>query len=158
VSSTSKFIFLVLFIMTSMPAMAASRYCKHDRENFRCVEYLRNYDGDTITFSISDLHPLLGEEITVRVMGVDTAEKATHDLCEKEVAKIAQAYVQKKLEKAHRIDLVDVSRGKYFRIIADVIYDGHSLAIELLRKKFGEQYDGGTKPRIDWCARLKELR
>jgi len=43
-------------------------------ENFYDVEYVRNYDGDTITVNINDVHPLLGDNINIRVRGIDTPE------------------------------------------------------------------------------------
>ena len=36
--------------------------------------YVRNYDGDTITFTLPSLHPIIGEKISIRVNGIDTLE------------------------------------------------------------------------------------
>ncbi len=36
--------------------------------------YVRNYDGDTITFNLPGLHPVIGEKISIRVNGIDTPE------------------------------------------------------------------------------------
>ena len=44
--------------------------------------YLRNYDGDTITFNLPGLHPIIGEKISIRVNGIDTPE--IQGKCEKE--------------------------------------------------------------------------
>ena len=44
--------------------------------------YVRNYDGDTITFNLQNLHPIIGEKISVRVNGIDTPE--IKGSCEKE--------------------------------------------------------------------------
>ena len=36
--------------------------------------YVRNYDGDTITFNLPNLHPIIGKKIRVRLNGIDTPE------------------------------------------------------------------------------------
>ena len=36
--------------------------------------YVRNYDGDTVTFNLPSLHPIIGEKISIRVNGIDTLE------------------------------------------------------------------------------------
>ena len=123
--------------------------CKHDTENFRCVKYLKNYDGDTITFDIKEIHPLLGNRINVRVSGVDTPEIKTKNKCEKKKAKQAKRIVASVLGKAKKIDLENVKRGKYFRIVADVNFDGQSLKKYLLKQKLAYQYKDGKK--INWC-------
>jgi micrococcal nuclease len=39
--------------------------------------------------------------------------------------------------------------GKYFRLVADVYYDGKKLADILIKNKLAVEYDGGTKAK-DW--------
>ena len=43
-----------------------------------------------------------------------------------------------------------VKTGKYFRIVADVMVDGESLADELIEVGMAVSYDGGKKVK-DWC-------
>jgi endonuclease YncB( thermonuclease family) len=148
-------IFLFLVYTDTSPA---DNKCSHDNNTFRCVKYLRNYDADTITFNIPNIHPLIGQEIAVRVNGVDTAELRTKDKCEKKVGIIARDFVTGILKKAKRIDLINISRGKYFRIVADVIIDDKSLSKVLLDKFLAYPYDGGTKIKQDWCSILKNNR
>ena len=52
--------------VSGLTASTASN-CNHDDHILRCVEFVRNYDGDTFTVNIPESHPLLGDEITVRV-------------------------------------------------------------------------------------------
>ena len=125
--------------------------CKHDINNFRCVKYVKNYDGDTITVNIPKIHPLFGENAHIRVLGIDTPELRTKDLCEKKVGYKAKEFVEKAVSKANKIDLENVSRGKYFRIVADVKLDGKSLTQMLLKKGLGVEYYGGRKAKINWC-------
>jgi micrococcal nuclease len=42
--------------------------------DFEGAVYIRNYDGDTITFNLPSLHPIIGEKISIRVNGIDTPE------------------------------------------------------------------------------------
>ncbi len=131
--------------------------CSHTSDSLQCVEYIRNYDADTITVNVPGLHPLLGEKISIRVSGIDTPEMRTKNQCEKEKAKIAKKWVKKVLTSAKRIDLKNIQRGKYFRIVADVYVDGVNLTHILLDKGMGYPYDGGTKKKINWCLPLHQL-
>ena len=65
------------------PEFAGAVDCIHDEKTFRCVQYVRNYDADTITFNIPKTHPLLGKEANIRVFGVDTPEIRTRNKLEK---------------------------------------------------------------------------
>ena len=98
-----------------------------NENNFRCVKYIKNYDGDTITFNISGLHSLIGKKIKIRLSGVDTPEINTKDKCEKEKGQTAKRLVENLFKNSKRIDLENVKRGKYFRMVADIIIDGKSL-------------------------------
>ena len=138
-----KFLIYSLFICCSL--IGNDNNCHHDNNNFRCVKFIKNYDADTITFNIPNVHPLLGENISIRVTNIDTPEMKTSNNCEKDLAQKSKLYVESILKQAHRIDLINISRDKYFRIVADVIIDGKSLTQLLLQNKYGYQYDGGTK-------------
>lgn len=125
--------------------------CVHDETTLRCVEYLGNYDGDTITVTVPQALAIFGKRLSVRVKGVDTPELRTRDRCEKARAQGAKEFVSKELERASRIDLQGVERGKYFRIVADVVYDGKNLSDQLLRMGYARPYHGGTKLNDPWC-------
>lgn len=131
--------------------LAPSKTCEHDALNFRCVKFLKNYDGDTLTFFIPNVHPLLGEKISVRVRGIDAAERKGKRPCEKDRAFAAQELIGKTLETAKRIDLVNVDRDKYFRILADVEADGKFIKDILVDANLGYGYNGGTKQNVNWC-------
>ena len=49
------------------------------------------------------------------------------------------------LKDAERIDLKNMGRGKYFRIVADVYVDGENLAEALIDSGMAVRYDGGKK-------------
>ena len=113
---------------------------------------MKNYDGDTITVQIPGVHPLLGDKISVRVLGIDTPEKNGKKACEKQKARVAQKLVENQLKQAKHIELRNVNRDKYFRILAEVWVDGRSLASLLIKNKLAYPYDGGRKPSsYNWC-------
>jgi endonuclease YncB( thermonuclease family) len=125
--------------------------CDHDDMTFRCVKFIKNYDADTVTFDIPNVHPLIGSEISIRVRGLDAAEMKTKNICEKAVASRAQETVAAILKNAKIINLKNVGRDKYFRILADVEVDGKMLKDTLLEKHYAYKYEGGTKRKVDWC-------
>lgn len=125
--------------------------CAHDTTTFRCVTYVKTYDGDTVTFEIPGVHPLLGHAISVRVLGIDTAEMKGKTPCEKARAVEARDLVASILSKAKRVDLLDVGRDKFFRIDAVIVADGVNIGDVLLEHGLAYRYDGGTKAAPDWC-------
>ncbi|NQZ02446.1 MAG: thermonuclease family protein [Bdellovibrionales bacterium] len=131
----------------------STKGCTTDSDDLSCARYVKNYDGDTITFDIPNVHPLIGDEIMVRLKGVDTPEIRTRDNCEKEKGFEAQRVVENLLTNADRIDLINPERGKYFRVLADILIDGESLADELLKRRLAVPYHGKTKPDVNWCGR-----
>jgi micrococcal nuclease len=112
--------------------------------------YLRNYDGDTITFNLPGLHPIIGEKIAVRVNGIDTPEMKGKCDKEKYDAKQAKHFVADILKEAEKIVLKNMKRGKYFRIDADVIVDDKNLTDILIEAGMAINYDGGKKT-YKWC-------
>ena len=129
--------------------------CDHEPTTFRCVKYLKNYDADTMTVEISNVHPLLGEKVSVRVLGIDTPEMKGKLPCEKEAAKKAQQLIEDLLKNAKVINLQNVGRDKYFRILADVEVDGKMMKDLLLEANLAYEYHGATKQKIDWCRFTK---
>ncbi len=129
--------------------------CDHSANSFNCVSYTSNYDGDTFTFSIPDIHPLFGKNAKIRLRGIDTAEIRTKDKCEKLIAMKAKKVARELLLGAKRIDLYNIRRGKYFRIVADIKFDGKDLKRQLLNKSLGYVYDGKAKKSLDWCSLIK---
>jgi len=115
------------------------------------AKYLRNYDGDTVTFDLSGLHPIIGKSISVRVDGIDTPEIKGKCTREKRLARKAKRFVENLLKNARHIRLERMRRGKYFRVVARVVADDRDLAEELLAGGLAVPYDGGKKS-APWCG------
>jgi micrococcal nuclease len=137
----------LIVLITFLFAPPASAKSFGDYNN---AVYIRNYDGDTITFNLPELHPIIGEKISIRVNGIDTPE--IRGKCEKEKydAKQAKEMVADILKDAEQIVLRNMERGKYFRIAADVIVDGENLGDMLIEAGMAVRYDGGKKNK-NWC-------
>jgi len=129
--------------------------CQHDETTFRCVQVLKNYDGDTLTVTIPGVHPLLGKSVSVRVAGIDTPELRGKARCEKEAARAARNLVHSLIRGAKNVELRNVARDKYFRILAEVYVDGKSVGQTLLKNRLAYSYDGGTKLHPNWCEVLR---
>ena len=136
---------------------AATKPCAHTSTSFQCVKHERTYDGDTFTVTIPNIHPLIGKKVNIRVAGVDTPEIRTKNACEKRKGRRAKRLVENLLSRASRIDLTNIERDKYFRIVADVSIDGASLKSYILKNNLGVSYDGGAKSQIDWCKPLRTI-
>ena len=148
---------LIVILSSSNPSFSQtlqSPSCQHDEYTFRCVQYVKNYDADTITFNIPGVHPLIGKSISVRVRGVDTAEIRGSGVCEMKKARIAKRLVENLMKNAKSIELRQVSKDKYFRILADVYYDQKSLKDILFKNHLAYAYEGGKKLRPNWCERI----
>ena len=107
------------------------------------------YDGDTFRVDIDSLPPIVGKNIPIRLNGVDTPEIRGKCQYEKDLALKARDFVRNKLANAKEIKLSKLQRGKYFRVVADVMIDGISLEQELLDNELAYKYTGGKKS--SWC-------
>lgn len=106
---------------------------------------IRVYDGDTFTVNIPGVPKVFGEEIGVRINGIDTPEltdKREH-IYKKAVE--AKNYLTNRLSNANKIMLTNLKRDKYFRLNATVIIDGSDVAKELLELHLAKPYNGGKK-------------
>ena len=107
------------------------------------------YDGDTFRVDVDSLPPIVGKNIPIRLNGVDTPEIQGKCQYEKDLALKARDFVRNKLANAKEIKLNNLQRGKYFRVVADVMIDGVSLEQELLDNALAYKYTGGKK--TSWC-------
>ena len=105
------------------------------------------YDGDTFKIDLPSQHPLFGDDISVRVLGIDAPElKGSSDEV-KALAYKAKNRTQELLSDAKTIELKNPQWGKYFRVVAEVWIDGQSLGEKLKSEGLAKDYDGeGARP------------
>lgn len=107
------------------------------------------YDADTFRANIPGWPSVVGERISIRVNGVDAPEIRGKCAREKAGARAAKQHTVAMLRGARRIELRNIRRGKYFRLLADVYTDGKSLAQSLINAGLARPYHGGR--REGWC-------
>jgi len=142
---------LTLFLIIVITLDAASV----NEKNFGSVvidEVTSVYDGDTFRATIRQWPPLVGERMAIRINGIDTPEMKGRCKAEKTLALKAKQQTVAMLRSAKVIELRNVKRGKYFRIVADVYADGKNVGRSLVGSGLAVPYDGGTKTK-DWCSR-----
>ena len=132
--------------------------------NFRVVGINRVVDGDTIDVTI-DLGFDLFKKERVRVAGVDTPEKRTRDLEEKELGIEATNWLKEKLDGAIsgdddlviRTELVG-GMGKYGRLLGWLYIGDSELSLNeiMIEEGYAWSYDGGTKQKN--FEELREIR
>ena len=135
----------VLFLLITLPAWA---------QDFGTVTISRVtsvYDADTFRADIADWPPVVGSHVPIRVKAVDAPEIRGKCPREKEAARAAKAYTVALLRQARTIELRNIQRGKYFRLLAEVWVDGRNLAENLIQAGHARPYFGGT--RLGWCTR-----
>ena len=121
-------------------------------------------DGDTIDVTI-DLGFDLYKKERVRIAGVDTPEKRTRDLEEKELGIHATNWLKEKLEGAIsgdddlviRTELVG-GTGKYGRLLGWCYIGDAELSLneQMITEGYAWSYDGGTKSKD--FEELREIR
>lgn len=124
-------------------------------ESFTNVQFVKNYDGDSITFNIPKTPAIVGKNMIIRLRGIDTPElKKKTCLAERKKAVAAKQLVYSLLKDARVITLHRIARGKYFRILADVEFDGQDLATVLLKEDLAVEYSGGKK-EYNFCRETR---
>ncbi len=141
-------VLLSLFIFSGSFGSAAA----DDRiytESIEVSEVTSIYDADTFRVNIAGWPSIVGQRMPIRVNGVDAPEIRGKCKEEKLAARLAKQYTVAMLRGAKRIELRNIRRGKYFRVLADVYADGKSVAEELIGAGLARPYEGGT--RGGWC-------
>ena len=138
---------LALLLISAMPLAALA---EKTFGSVTIAEVTSIYDGDTFRANIPDYPPIIGQHMGIRINGVDTPEM--RGKCEQEnvLARKAKQYTVTMLRSAKTIELRNMQRGKYFRIVAEVYADGQSVGDGLVREGLAVVYDGGKKVK-DWC-------
>ena len=138
---------VAVFLICVMPVTA---FADKTYGSVAIAEVTSIYDGDTFRANIPDYPPIIGQHMSIRIKGVDTPEMRGKCEQEKLLARKAKQYTLMALSNAKTIELRNMQRGKYFRIVAEVYADGQSVGDGLVREGLAVVYDGGKKVK-DWC-------
>ena len=111
----------------------------------------RVVDGDTI-----DVVLHLGFDILyksrVRLYGIDTPESRTRDKDEKARGKMAGAFLEEAIEDGEKVIIqtkLKDSRGKFGRILGDVVVDGININQLMVKCHLAVAYHGQSKDDVE---------
>lgn len=109
------------------------------------------YDGDTFRVNINSYPKIIGHKMAIRLANVDTHEIRAKCTKEKLLARKAKQFTVRFIRESKSLELRNMRKDKYFRIIADVYNEQKkSLASELINNNLAVPYYGGKKSK-DWC-------
>lgn len=129
---------LVALLLSASPALA--------------YEITRVIDGDTVEIAVGFLPEPLPPKLSIRVMGIDTPEKAPRAQCDAEaaLAKKATAFTKNAVANALEVEVVILKWDKYGgRVLGEVYLDHQSLAESLVSAGLARHYKGDAKQ--SWC-------
>jgi len=118
-------------------------------EDVKISKVISIYDGDTLRVNIDSFPDIIGKNIRIRLKGIDTPE--IKGKCQKEIdlAIMARDYLRNAINQSSHIELKNIERGKYFRIVGELYIDGENISKGLLKEKLAYIYHGGKKR--SWC-------
>jgi len=129
---------LALLLLTAAPTHA--------------YEITRIIDGDTVEIAVDFLPSPLPPKLSIRIIGIDTPEKAPRAQCDAEaaLAKKASAFTKDAVAKALEVDVKILTWDKYGgRVMGEVYIDHQILAESLISAGLARPYKGDAKQ--SWC-------
>jgi micrococcal nuclease len=115
-------------------------------------EITRVIDGDTVEIAVDFLPKPLPPKLSIRVIGIDTPEKAPRAQCDAEAAKAQAAtkFTKNAVANALEKEVVILKWDKYGgRVLGEVYLDHQSLAEMLIAADLARPYKGDAK--TSWC-------
>ena len=116
---------------------------------YRC-KVTRVVDGDTVDIDIDLGFGVWLHKERVRIYGIDTPESRTRDKEEKKYGLMAKEFV-KQFVKGDSIKLTTQkydAKGKFGRILGDIIVDNRSLSDTMIQEHHAVIYHGQSKEDI----------
>ena len=105
----------------------------------------RIVDGDTVDVNVDLGFTVWLSKQRVRLYGLDTWESRTRNLEVKAKGLLAKEFTKHMVSEAEEIILISHVKGKYGRILGELICDGVNLNDALIENGHAVVYDGGTK-------------
>ena len=111
----------------------------------------RVVDGDTVDV-VLDLGFDILYKCRVRLYGIDTPESRTRNLDEKARGKMASAFLKEAVENGSKVVIetkLKDSRGKYGRVLGNVVVDGLNINEAMIEKFLAVAYFGQSKNDVE---------
>jgi len=111
----------------------------------------RVVDGDTIDV-VLDLGFDILYKSRVRLYGIDTPESRTRNLDEKARGKMASAFLKEAIDNGAKVVIqtkLKDSRGKFGRVLGDVVVDGVNINQAMIDNYHAAAYFGQSKEAIE---------
>ena len=114
-------------------------------------EVKRVVDGDTVDV-ILDLGFDVSYSTRVRLYGIDTPESRTRNKDEKARGKMAGSFLEEAIEDGEKIVIqtkLKDSKGKYGRVLGDVVVDGVNINELMVKCHLAVAYHGQSKKDVE---------
>lgn len=114
-------------------------------DNITDFEIVKVRDGDTFVINVKNIPDVLGEELAVRIRGIDTPELNDKREKIKKISIQAKEELEKLLYSGEKVVLYDLDRDKYFRLLASVKVGDIDVAEYMIERGLAKRYDGKAK-------------
>jgi len=135
---------IIFFSLSSILISSTFAY-----EDVKISKVFNVYDGDTLRVNIDSFPDIIGKNIRIRLKGIDAPEIKGKCQKETDLAIMARDYLRNAIKKSNQIELRNIERGKYFRIVGELYIDGVNISNNLIKRKLAYHYNGGKKR--SWC-------
>ena len=110
----------------------------------------RIVDGDTVDVDIDLGFSVILYKQRIRLYGIDTPESRTKDKEEKFYGKLAAQFLKDQCKKGSCITLRTYldKKGKFGRILGEIIVDGVNINELMIEEHMAVEYDGRSKKEI----------
>ncbi len=140
--------FILIFSIFLISEIHAEYY-KDEIKDFTIIKVIDGANSpqkcDTFIINIANVPDVFGNNIAVRIRGIDTPE--LNDKRE-EIRKIsiqAKEELERLLYSGNKIILYDLGRDKYFRLLASVKVGNIDVAEYMINRGLAKSYNGGAK-------------
>lgn len=134
------YICIILFFINSLIIQAKTYY-----DNITDFEIVKVRDGDTFVINVKNIPDVFGDEIAVRIRGIDTPELNDEREYIRKISIQAKEELERLLYSGEKVVLYDLGRDKYFRLLASVKVGDIDIAEYMIEQGLAKEYDGGAK-------------
>ena len=115
------------------------------------VKIRRIVDGDTVDVDIDLGFDMILSKQRIRLYGIDTPESRTRDKEEKFYGKLSAKFLKEQCKNNSEIFLKTYldKKGKFGRILGELIVDGVNINKMMIEKYMAVEYHGQSKDEID---------